>query len=719
MSIESRKHQYGKIFGHWKIMEFLGSGSGGKSAVFRLEHVSSPRVESALKVVTLVEERGSFDALSETRKEEYLKIRAELTGTAEQEVLLMNQFQGNTNIVDYLDHTFADWSDATGFGRDMLIRMEKLTDLRAELSRGRIFTAQEVIRIGRDICAALILCHEKLIVHRDIKPENIFFNRSGSYKLGDFGVSRILDTSSFKASTGIGTPQYWAPEQISGNYDQRVDIYSLGLVLYELCNRNRLPFATSTYVREAEVQRRMLGTPLPEPAGAEEPLARVILKACAYRPEDRYQSAEEFLAALNSLMAAQPEIHGTPDRYQTAAARPSDLNQTVPAAGQYRTEPARSSDLNQTVPAAGQYRTEPARPTEDIRNISGQTPTPPEKPRVKLFLILLLILAGCAAFALFGRDGKQDDTGDSPATEAPATVVTEAPETVPTEPPPPTPREVTAGIMAQTDRIGAGGRQSVVILSDGTAVAAGDWQYGACNVSGWSNLTAVSSGDYYTLGLRSDGTVVAVGDNQYGQCNVSGWRNVIAIAAGDFHSVGVTEDGVVLVTGWNEYGQCQVERLNRAVTDDRKIIAAGASFDHTVVLYSDGTVDAVGDNRWGQCNVSGWTDVVAVYAGVHFTVALRGDGTVLATGDNADGQCNVSGWQNVAMITAGDFHTVAVTTNGQILSTGQSAAGQRNFSGWENIVAIGAGCRHTVAITSDGRILATGENKFGQCNVAG
>ena len=234
MSIESRKYQYGTVFGHWQIKEIIGRGSDGKSAVFRLEHTVSPGVFSALKVISLIEEQGKIEELSPLRKDDYVTARERCYRQAEQEVLLMDTLQGRTNIVDYLDHSYVDWSDESGFGRDMLIRMELLRDLRRGIREGRAFSEKEALKVGRDICNALILCHGKNIIHRDIKPENIFVNSSGDYKLGDFGISKITVNSSSRASTGIGTPQYEAPEQLSNSYDRRVDIYSLGLVLYEL-----------------------------------------------------------------------------------------------------------------------------------------------------------------------------------------------------------------------------------------------------------------------------------------------------------------------------------------------------------------------------------------------------------------------------------------------------------------------------------------------------
>lgn len=159
-----------------------------------------------------------------------------------------------------------------------------------------------MIRIGKDICKGLAICHKEGIIHRDIKPANIFVTSRGEYKLGDFGIARMVDAGQ-RASTKMGTRAYAAPEQFVSfeeNYDKRVDIYSLGLTLYELSNHNRLPFANSGYVRESEISLRILGKELPPPENADAALAKVILKACAYKAEDRFASAEEMQDELRA-----------------------------------------------------------------------------------------------------------------------------------------------------------------------------------------------------------------------------------------------------------------------------------------------------------------------------------------------------------------------------------------------------------------------------------
>lgn len=397
MSIESRSQQYGKVFDHWQIKEFLGSGSGGNTAVFRLVRIDSDWGESALKVVSLIAEPESINACSAFRRQEYESACAECSRAAEQEVQLMDELRGNTNIVDYLDHTFVDWSDETGFGRDLLIRMELLTDLRTQMRSGKQFSEAEIQKIGRDICSALVRCHRKNILHRDVKPGNIFCNKDGDYKLGDFGVSRVLDARpGSAASTGIGTYGYWPAEQMTGHYDKRVDIYSLGLVLYELSNRNRLPFAALTYATSKDISLRLSGAPIPPPSDASPAFAAVILKACAFKPEERYRDAEAFLQALEQLQAApaaQGMQHRQPDFYATAAAASARKQKAAPA---------------QAVPAPDEQTMRMTHSTE-ARKAQKKKPTNGGRKR---WLGLAVIPLLCAGVFLYTRITERSNNAD-------------------------------------------------------------------------------------------------------------------------------------------------------------------------------------------------------------------------------------------------------------------------------------------------------------------
>ena len=186
-----------------------------------------------------------------------------------------------------------------------------------------------VIRLGMDICRALMLCEQKHIIHRDIKPENVMVSSFGNFKLCDFGISRVLDHTT--NATKAGTPLYWAPEVVRmEKYGQTVDIYSLGIMMYEMLNNRRVPFIradeliTAKKIDEA-MDRRQRGEQVPPPANGHPELKRIVLKACAYRPQDRYASAEEMYADLETLANGGENISSQTFRSQCGMA---ERNQT-------------------------------------------------------------------------------------------------------------------------------------------------------------------------------------------------------------------------------------------------------------------------------------------------------------------------------------------------------------------------------------------------------
>lgn len=300
MSVSDKSIQYSKVFGDWTIQNEIARGSRGTVVYQIVRKVWGIEETCALKAIPIISERGNYNSLSDCRKDEYQKALSERVEHTRSEVQLMSKVRCHTNIVNYFDYRVVEWENYNGFGCDLLIRMELLHNLRSELMRGRIYSEAEVIQIGRDICLALVACHKKDILHRNIKPENIFFNDDGDYKLGGFSIAEIIHLGSY-AGNAVGTPAYIAPEQLSGKYDMKVDVYGLGLVLYELINQNHLPFSESSYATSNDVEKRIRAKTLPAPRDASPALAEVILKACAYEPTDRYQSAQEMLNALNQI----------------------------------------------------------------------------------------------------------------------------------------------------------------------------------------------------------------------------------------------------------------------------------------------------------------------------------------------------------------------------------------------------------------------------------
>jgi len=155
------------------------------------------------------------------------------------------------------------------------------------------------VEYARQILQALRFAHRHGIVHRDIKPHNVLVDAEGRVKVTDFGIARAGTSQMTEAGSIVGTAQYLSPEQARGTaVDQRSDVYSLGIVLYELLT-GTVPFNGDTPV---EIAMKHLSV-IPEPPSARRPeiprdLDLIVMRALAKDPEDRYQSAEEMDADL-------------------------------------------------------------------------------------------------------------------------------------------------------------------------------------------------------------------------------------------------------------------------------------------------------------------------------------------------------------------------------------------------------------------------------------
>lgn len=306
--------KYEPVFGEWKIVLEIGSGSFGK--VFEIEREDfGYTYKAALKAVTIPQSQSEVDSImddgmdSQSVTQYFRSFVEELVD----EFRLMSKLKGESNIVSYEDHRVIEHKD--GIGWDILIRMELLIPL-LKYTKDHSMTQADVVRLGIDICKALELCRKHNIIHRDIKPENIFVSENGKFKLGDFGIAKTVE----KTMSGLskkGTYTYMAPEVYKGEeYGPSVDIYSLGIVLYRYLNNNRAPFlpefpAVITHSdRSNAIERRIKGETIPAPATADDELAAIVLKACAYDPKERYASATEMREALEALAvepAAEPE----------------------------------------------------------------------------------------------------------------------------------------------------------------------------------------------------------------------------------------------------------------------------------------------------------------------------------------------------------------------------------------------------------------------------
>ncbi len=287
----------------WQFVKVLGSGSYGVVyEAVRIDHgVAS---HSAIKQISIPQHPSELRSLREEGLT-FAQTRTFLEGVKDEvigEIELMETFKGVSNIVSVEDYKVIERTEDVGW--DIYIRMELLMPLSNYVSERRM-TEQEVINLGIDICTALELCENRKVIHRDIKPANIFVNAFGNFKLGDFGIARKMENLSMGMSYK-GTFNYMAPEiaSRSPHYDSTVDLYSLGIVLYQFTNGMRLPLcntgdqALTHTAMEVALNQRLSGEKLPAPINASPALASVILKACEYQPSHRFRSAAEMKAAL-------------------------------------------------------------------------------------------------------------------------------------------------------------------------------------------------------------------------------------------------------------------------------------------------------------------------------------------------------------------------------------------------------------------------------------
>jgi serine/threonine protein kinase len=269
----------GQNVGPYRILEQLGQG--GMATVFKAYHPALDRYVAIKVLHQAFLEDPSFTA----------------------------RFSREARVVAKLEHPnivpIYDFSEFEGQPYLVMKFIEGET-LKARLARGPL-SAEEAVRVIEPVGAALSYAHSKGILHRDIKPSNVLLTPEGGIYLADFGLARIAQSgeSTLSSDMLLGTPHYISPEQAQGikNLDQGTDIYSFGVVMYELAV-GRVPFNADT---PFSIIHDHIFTPLPlpravnpkVPAGVE----RVLLKALAKDRKDRYADvASPFAKSLRPLL---------------------------------------------------------------------------------------------------------------------------------------------------------------------------------------------------------------------------------------------------------------------------------------------------------------------------------------------------------------------------------------------------------------------------------
>lgn len=273
----------GKVIGKYRLVEHLGSG--GMAEVYKAHQASLDRYV-AVKLMHA-----------------FLAEDAEFRGRFEREaknIAVMN----HPNIVRLHDFDLE--------GRTYYMVMEFIDGatlkrrIEAASAHGQRLPIPEVINIVKDVGSALAYAHKRGVIHRDVKPANVMLDSAGRVTLTDFGIAKILAGPQYTASgTMVGTPAYMAPEVGLGQPgDARSDIYSLGVMLYQLLT-GQLPYDADTPVA---LVLKHVNDPLPLPRSINpeipEGLERILLKALTKDPADRYQSVEAMVRDLSDPEAA-------------------------------------------------------------------------------------------------------------------------------------------------------------------------------------------------------------------------------------------------------------------------------------------------------------------------------------------------------------------------------------------------------------------------------
>ena len=240
------------------------------------------------------------------------------------------RFQQEARIIAKLEHPHIlpvfDYGESDGIAYFVMRYLEAGT-LKDRMEAGRPLPLNEIDRIFTQLTDALSYAHSHGIVHRDLKPANALIDSHGNIFLTDFGIAKLLESASPRLTQTdaiMGTPAYISPEQAQAvPVDQRSDIYSLGIILYEMVT-GRVPFVADTPLA---IILKHVSDPLPPPSSIRPDvpasLEQVILKALAKDPRDRFDTAAEFAAAWKRALQDKETLRPTAEPASIPASRPA------------------------------------------------------------------------------------------------------------------------------------------------------------------------------------------------------------------------------------------------------------------------------------------------------------------------------------------------------------------------------------------------------------
>ncbi|MFC1960224.1 protein kinase [Chloroflexota bacterium] len=374
-----------KTLGKYEITERLGRG--GMAEVYRGYHVALDRYVAIKLLHSFLADDPEFKSRFEKEAQNVAKLK-------------------HPNIVQVYDFEYDEDNESYYMVME-LIEGPTLKERLFELNTAHEhIPLDEALRIVHDSGSALAYAHRLNMIHRDVKPANLMLDIDDRVVLTDFGIAKIVTGVQFTASGGmIGTPAYMAPEQGLGEAgDERSDIYSLGVILFQLCT-GQLPYEADTPL--ATILKH-LNEPVPSPRAIEpdlpEEIELVILKAMAKEPDDRFATATEMTTQLASIR--QSGRLGTP-----LVAGISQTQSIRPASGSMAAVPANDPEMMADEPTVIGLRSGPSR-------------------LAWMLIALLIILIIIAAWGL--NNGVLSVALNTTETPTPTATYTETPSATPT-----------------------------------------------------------------------------------------------------------------------------------------------------------------------------------------------------------------------------------------------------------------------------------------------
>ena len=356
----------GKQFGHYQIVAPLGEG--GMAAVYK---AYQPSMERYVAVKVLPRHMSS--------SEEFV-----------------NRFRREARLLAQLQHPHIlpvfDYGEADGYPYIVMPFVQSGT--LAELLHKRQQKLSEVRRIMLQIGDALSYAHTRGMIHRDIKPSNVLIDERGNCLLTDFGLARMAEASTKITTSGtvMGTPAYMSPEQGAGStIDHRSDIYSLGIIFYEMVT-GRVPYTAETpiaivfkHIQDPLPSARKLNPALPES------VELVLLKALAKNPEDRYQTAEDLVQAIQRSI---PEGIAA-DTMSSQESMPDVATMIAPPV------PSKESNVSEAGPIPDSRTVQSQAPIES-RTVVTEIHQPRRFPIWAVAAVGMIVLVGVVIFMVSG-----------------------------------------------------------------------------------------------------------------------------------------------------------------------------------------------------------------------------------------------------------------------------------------------------------------------------